>query len=116
MIVEDLSNVRNNNFFAIIIGSGPAGICTALELERKRIKSLIIEAGDLVQNDEDLNYLKGKVVGDNYSDLKHSRLRQFGGSSGHWGGNCNPMVNDNFNDWPISKEDLHSMKKKLEMF
>ena len=68
MIVEDLSNVRNNNFFAIIIGSGPAGICTALELERKRIKSLIIEAGDLVQNDEDLNYLKGKVVAGNVQE------------------------------------------------
>ena len=112
MIVEDLSNVSNNNFFAIIIGSGPAGICTALELERKRIKSLIIEAGDLVQNDEDLNYLNGKVVGDNYSDLKHSRLRQFGGSSGHWGGNCNPMLNENFNDWPISKKELKQYEKK----
>ena len=54
MIVEDLSNVRNNNFFAIIIGSGPAGICTALELERKRIKSLIIEAG--------INYLVTRIM------------------------------------------------------
>ena len=114
MIVEDLSKLRNNNFFAIIIGSGPAGICTALELERKKIKSLIIEAGGLVQNDKDLNYLNGKVVGDNYSDLKYSRLRQFGGSSGVWGGNCNPMIKENFYDWPISKEELKPYESKAK--
>ena len=57
MIVKDLSSVQDKNFFAIIIGSGPAGICTALELERKKIKSLIIEAGDIEQNENDLNYL-----------------------------------------------------------
>ena len=35
MIVKDLLNLKNINFFAIIIGSGPAGISTALELEKK---------------------------------------------------------------------------------
>ena len=112
MIVKDFLSLRNINFFAIIIGSGPAGICTALELERKKIKSLIIEGGDLQQSDEDLNYLNGKAIGDNYADISHSRLRQFGGSSGHWGGNCNPMSTENFYDWPISKDDLNQYSKK----
>ena len=37
MIVDDLSQIKNKNFFAIIIGSGPAGLATALELEKKNI-------------------------------------------------------------------------------
>ncbi len=108
MIVKDFLSLKNKNFFAIIIGSGPAGICTALELEKKKINSLIIEAGGLEQNDDDLKYLKGKVIGDNYADLSYSRLRQFGGSSGHWGGNCNPMTAENFFNWPISRDDLNN--------
>ncbi len=112
MIVKDFLNLKNNNFFAIIIGSGPAGISTALELERKKIKSLIIEAGSLEQNDDDLKYLNGKVAENNYSDLTHSRLRQFGGSSGHWGGNCNPMSEENFYNWPITKKELNEYDEK----
>ena len=36
MIVDDLSQIKNKNFFAIIIGSGPAGLTAALELEKKK--------------------------------------------------------------------------------
>ena len=45
MIVEQLDNINFNSFPVVIFGSGPAGITTALELEKKNIKSLIIEAG-----------------------------------------------------------------------
>ena len=37
MIVKDFLSLKNKDFFAIIIGSGPAGICTALELEKKKL-------------------------------------------------------------------------------
>ena len=112
MIVKDFLSLKNKDFFAIIIGSGPAGICTALELEKKKINSLVIESGDLEQNEDDLKYLKGKVIGDSYSDISHSRLRQFGGSSGLWGGNCNPMTPENFYKWPISKDELNKYDDK----
>ncbi|MDB4232981.1 hypothetical protein N9788_02685 [Candidatus Pelagibacter sp.] len=45
MIVNSLEEIKNKKFFAIIIGSGPAGISTPLGLERKKIECLIIEAG-----------------------------------------------------------------------
>ncbi len=106
MIVENLSELKKNNFFAIIIGSGPAGMTTALELERKKIKTLIIEAGDIEPNQNNQKFLKGEVIGDDYNDLSVTRLRQFGGTSNLWGGNCNPMNNEDFNLWPIKKKDL----------
>ncbi len=106
MIVKDLSLYKNKEYFAIIIGSGPAGISTALGLERKKINSLIVEAGDISINDYNLEFLKGFNVGNEYSDIEISRLRQFGGTSGLWGGNCNPLDESDFSEWPITKKDL----------
>ena len=88
MIIDNLNNFKHSKFFAIIIGSGPAGVSVALKLEEKGLDSLIIEAGSQNYSNESLNFLNGEVYGDHYSDLKTSRLRQFGGSSGHWGGTC----------------------------
>ena len=33
-------------------------------------------------------------------------MRQFGGTSGHWGGWCKPMENYSFDSWPIKAKDL----------
>ena len=38
MIIDDLNKIDQQDIFAIIIGSGPAGITTAIELEKKKIK------------------------------------------------------------------------------
>ena len=106
MIVNNISKILNKNFYVIIIGSGPAGISTALQLEKKKINSLIIEAGSLEYNSETHNYLKGEVIGDNSNDLEVTRVRKFGGTSSIWGGNCNPMLDYDFKNWPIKKKDL----------
>ena len=42
MFLKKLDNDNLNNFPVVIIGSGPAGITTALELEQKNIKCSII--------------------------------------------------------------------------
>jgi len=104
MIVNNISKILNKNFYVIIIGSGPAGISTALQLEKKKINSLIIEAGSLEYNSETQNYLKGEVIGDNSNDLEVTRVRKFGGTSSIWGGNCNPMLDYDFKNWPIKKK------------
>ena len=106
MIVDDLSQIKNKNFFAIIIGSGPAGLTTALELEKKKIFSIIIEAGSKEYDSNNLKFLEGKTIGDSYNDISKTRLRQFGGTSGHWAGYCNPFQDQDFNYWPIKKIDL----------
>ena len=106
MIFENLNKIKKKKFFAIIVGSGPAGISTALKLEKNGFDSLILESGSADYNFNSQKYLDGDVIGDNYSDLKISRLKQFGGSSGHWGGNCNTLKEKDFSDWPIKKGDL----------
>jgi len=111
MIIDDLRNLKEHNHFVVIIGSGPAGISTALELERKKIESIIIEAGDILPDPHSQELLKGSIIGDAYNDLTASRLRQFGGTSAIWGGNCNPMKNEDLNGWPITKFELDNYKK-----
>ena len=104
MIVNNSSEIINNKFFAVIIGSGPAGISTAIKLEKYKIKSLILEAGSLDYNPDSELFLKGKIIGDKYNDLTTSRARKFGGTANEWGGNCNPMLENDFESWPIKKK------------
>jgi hypothetical protein len=112
MILKNLNNIDLDNFSVAIFGSGPAGITTALELEKKNIKCLLIEAGDENYSEISQKFYEGKIIGDLITDLSTSRLRQFGGTSGHWGGWSKPMEKYNFDLWPLKSEDLNIYLKK----
>ena len=112
MIFQKFEDVDFNNFPVIIFGSGPAGMTTALELEKKNIPSVIIEAGQSEYNSDSQDMYNGKIIGDTLVNLSNSRLRQLGGTSGHWGGWCKPLEAYNFKDWPIKKKDLDPYQKK----
>ena len=114
MIINNLENFQKKENFVIIIGSGPAGIASALAFEKKKIECLVIEAGDQTEKNKNLEFLKGKFVGDNYNHLETSRLRVFGGTGNHWGGNCNPMKIEDFEDWPINFNDLNVFKNEAK--
>jgi len=112
MILKKLDNVNLDNFPIAVFGSGPAGITTALELEKKNIKCLIIEAGGENYSAISQEFYKGKIIGDQITDLSASRLRQFGGTSGHWGGWSKPMEKYNFELWPLKSNELDSYSKR----
>jgi len=112
MILKNLDNIDLDNFPVAIFGSGPAGITTALELEKKNIKSLIIEAGDEKYSETSQTFYEGKIIGDQVTDLSLSRLRQFGGTSGHWGGWSKPMEKYNLELWPINENNLNPYLKR----
>jgi choline dehydrogenase-like flavoprotein len=106
MILESLQDYNNIDAPVIIFGSGPAGLTLALELEKKNIKSIIIEAGAKDYSEDSQKFYEGKVVGDALVDLASSRLRQLGGTSGHWGGWSIPMEDYSFENWPIKYDDV----------
>ena len=103
MILNTLDQIDISNIPVVIVGSGPAAITLALALEKNNIDSLIIEAGDEKYSYDSQQNYKGEIVGDGISSLTHNRLRQFGGTSGHWGGWVRPLEEYNFEKWNIKK-------------
>jgi choline dehydrogenase-like flavoprotein len=124
MIYESFDKYKSSGFSpaVCIIGSGPAGISLALQLEKHKIPCLIVEAGGLNYSPESQDAYKGQTIGDKYIGLDLARLRYFGGTSGHWEGWCRPLDAVDFearvgiknSGWPIKKKDLDPYSKETE--
>ena len=107
MIFDNFDNAPKNNHQVIIFGSGPAGISLALKLEEKKISSLLIEAGEKYYSDNSQENYKSKIFGSGVSDLRYNRLRQFGGTSGLWGGWCIPVEDWNLQKWNLDPKEIN---------
>ena len=105
MIIKEEELIKKK-FKIVICGSGPAGVSLALELEKKNIECLIIESGGEFYNDISQKRYEGKVIGNFPDDLSITRLSQFGGTTGHWGGSCRTLDDYDFKNWPINKSDI----------
>lgn len=124
MIFESYQQFKSSGFkpTVCIIGSGPAGITLARQLEKQKIPSLIVEAGGLTYSTKSQDVYKGKISGDYYLGLDIVRLRYFGGTSGHWSGWCRPLDEVDFetrkhfpnSGWPINKSDLDPYAKETD--
>ena len=112
MIIKDIKFLKNKLFPIIIIGSGPAGITIAKKLEENKINSLIIEAGDEEYQEASQENYRSKVIGDDISDLRYSRLRQLGGTSGHWGGWCKPIEKWNIEQWGLNYNEISNYENE----
>ena len=115
---------NKNSFDVIIIGSGPAGISLALELERKKIKIALLEAGERYYSEKSqLNY-KGEIEGLFPREHHVTRSRMFGGTIGLWGGTgrwsgtspitatFRPLDHYDFIKWPIQKKNIDEYLKR----
>ncbi len=97
-----------------IVGAGPGGIVTALELARAGVDVLLIESGRSA--DDAVAQALGDAILD--SDGKHAPMdlttrRGIGGTSAIWGGRCVPFDPIDFEDrpfvdgvWPVTYEEL----------
>jgi len=97
-----------------IIGAGAAGIAMALELMSDGLDVALIESGGLEYDAAAQALYDGAVTGLVYFPLDSARLRYFGGTTNHWGGQSVPLQPIDFvardwipeSGWPIDFDEF----------
>lgn len=97
-----------------IIGAGAAGIALARALKDSGLRIALIESGGFEWSKEAQDLAAGDLGGQVYAAPDAVRLRQFGGTTGHWGGWCRELDAIDFeprdfvplSGWPLKKAEL----------
>ena len=97
-----------------IIGAGAAGISIAREFADTKHDVILLEAGGFEPDPEAQSLYEGENTGLPYFPLSGTRLRYFGGTTGHWSGWCSRLDPIDFEErdwvpisgWPFSLEEL----------
>ena len=101
-------------FDVCVVGAGPAGITLARRLAARGLDVALMEAGELDYCDESQAFYAGEIVGLPQAPCEESRLRCFGGTSGHWEGKCRAFEAEDLaprpwmplSGWPIGLAEL----------
>jgi len=110
MILNHFGHPRPEHYDVVILGSGPAGITTAVELSRaSSLRIAVIESG--LESAHPTIQTLGNVelegdLPDDYFPMHTQRC--FGGSSTIWGGFCAVLEERAFiaGDWPIPYQEI----------
>jgi hypothetical protein len=118
LTIEDLSETTGTisiNAELVVIGSGPAGIVTALEAAKHGIDVLLIESGTQ-KYQRALQDLSAAAAWDpaRHAPMPIAVRRQVGGTSTIWGGRCVPYDPIDFENrpfvdatpWPVSYDEI----------
>jgi choline dehydrogenase-like flavoprotein len=97
-----------------IVGAGAAGIALAIELAGRGRSVCLLESGGLEYEEDTQGLCAADENGSARADFDFARLRLFGGSTGHWGGNCAPFAAHELasrpwvqgSGWPIGAAEL----------
>ena len=97
-----------------IAGAGAAGIALTLGFAGRSERVVVLESGGFEFEQDIQDLYRGRSVGQPYWDLDATRVRQFGGSTNHWGGMSAPLDERDFlprpwspdSGWPIRRADL----------
>ncbi len=98
----------------VIIGAGAAGITIARELSGSGLRIVVLEAGGLSIDPKVRALSHIEDAGRPYPEVHNRRLRLFGGTTNHWGGQCVPLDPIDFerqpwienSGWPYDFEEL----------
>src|SRR5690606_32586295 len=87
---QDGISVHHHNI--CIIGSGPVGIVTALELARRGQAVTLLESGAHMASEAACRQSRAEIVGSPmHADMTVAVQRSFGGTSNLWGAGCVPL-------------------------
>jgi choline dehydrogenase-like flavoprotein len=97
-----------------VVGAGPAGIVTALELARAGHRVLLIESGDRSFNPKAQDLAETVGHDPSHVSMLLATRRQIGGASNLWGGRCVPFDPVDFEQreiagdvsWPVTYEEM----------
>jgi len=125
MIIDARSLPPDENLetHVCIIGAGPAGLTIAREFANQNFQVTLLESGGFEFDPEMQTLSEGTAIGDPYSVISNTRLRQFGGTSHTWEGQsgykqygfrCLPLDAIDFEQrdwlpysgWPFPKSEL----------
>lgn len=115
MAIRSLNEVADREHDICVIGSGPAGIALALELERVGLGVLMLESGIDKASDRH----QALAAAESFDPARHDDMliatsRRLGGTSNLWGARCLPLDPIDFAPvpglrdlgWPIGPEAL----------
>ena len=116
-MIIDFRSLENHSVIEAdlcIIGAGAAGITVAREFLSSKLRVVVIESGGFELDLGTQSLYRGENVGLDYFPLEAARLRFFGGTTGHWNGQCSPLNEMDFQErpwvpysgWPIKKAEL----------
>lgn len=103
-----------------IIGAGAAGISIAKKFADTKHDVILLEAGGFERDSDVQSLYSGENTGLSYFPLDATRLRYFGGTTGHWSGWCSCLDPIDFKErdwipmsgWPLELEELEPYYKQ----
>lgn len=99
----------------VVVGSGPGGVVTALELARRGHDVLLVESGRDQFDAATQELAEADLVdADLHADMRIATRRQVGGTSVIWGGRCVPFDPIDFEErkhvpgarWPVTYDEI----------
>lgn len=110
----DQSDLASQMTSICIIGAGAAGITLTRRLLKAGQTVTLLESGGVDYEEITAELNAGGSVGEEYYDLKHARLRFFGGTTAIWGGRVAELDPIDFqgrdwvphSGWPITHEEI----------
>ena len=124
MLLTEGHQKSNLNTQIAIVGSGPAGIAAALELEKLGHEVLIIESGQTKSTKFATSLAKANEITPFHVPPEDLGNRRLGGASWTWGGRCVPYDQSDFDHrpyvdhsgWPVSLNEMTAMSSPAATF